>query len=120
MNDLGGFDGVVGEGGNNLSGGQRQRLALARLVLQSPEVLIFDEATSALDNTNENVIQSNLEKVFANKTTITIAHRLSTLRNSDRIFVFDKGQIVQEGSFIGLSKLPGLFKQFLEQSDPAK
>lgn len=114
-NDLGGFNGKVAEGGNNLSGGQRQRLALARLVLQSPEVLILDEATSALDNTNEMIIQKNLEKIFFDKTMITIAHRLTTLKNYDRILVFDQGRIVQQGKFEELANRKGQFKEFLEQ-----
>ncbi|MCK4327231.1 MAG: ABC transporter ATP-binding protein [Candidatus Diapherotrites archaeon] len=114
-NKLGGFGGRVAENGNNLSGGQKQRLALARLILQSPDVLIFDEATSALDNTNEVIIQRNLEKIFSDKTMITIAHRLTTLKNCDRVVVFDKGRIVQEGKFNELSKKKGPFKEFLEQ-----
>lgn len=115
---LGGFDGRVSENGNNLSGGQRQRLALARVMLQTPEIIIFDEATSALDNTNEAIIQQNIENLFAGKTTISIAHRLTTLKNADRILVFDRGKIVQEGKFETLSKLKGLFQDFLKQKDP--
>ncbi len=112
---LGGLSGIISEGGSNLSGGQKQRLALARLILKSPDVLIFDEATSALDNVNESIIQKNIEDIFADKTIITIAHRLTTLRNADRILVFDKGKIVQEGKFDALSTENGLFKDFLEQ-----
>lgn len=119
-NVLGGLNGKIAENGNNLSGGQKQRLALARLILKSPEILILDEATSALDNTNEVIIQENIENIFANKTIITIAHRLTTLKNTDRIIVFDKGQIVQEGSFLELSEKKGLFKDFLEQNARAK
>jgi len=115
---LGGLNGRVSENGNNLSGGQKQRLALARLILKSPELLIFDEATSALDNTNEFIIQKNLEEIFKDKTMITIAHRLTTLKNANRIIVFDRGKIVQEGSFHKLAKNPGLFKEFLEQHHP--
>jgi len=117
---LGGFNGKVAENGNNLSGGQKQRLALARLILKSPDVLIFDEATSALDNTNEIIIQKNLERIFSDKTMITIAHRLSTLKSSDRILVFDKGKIVQEGIFRELARKTGLFKEFLEQRHPVE
>ncbi len=112
---LGGFEGYVAENGNNLSGGQRQRLAIARLILKSPEVLIFDEATSALDNTNETIIQKNIEQIFKDKTMITIAHRLTTLKNSDKILVFDKGTIIQEGKFEALSSVEGKFKEFLHQ-----
>ena len=109
------MSGRVGENGNNLSGGQKQRLAIARLILKSPELFIFDEATSALDNTNETLIQKNIEEIFKDKTMITIAHRLTTLKNADRIFVFDKGEIVQEGDFSSLAKTKGLFQDFLQQ-----
>jgi len=112
---LGGFDGTISENGNNLSGGQRQRLALARVMLQSPQLIIFDEATSALDNTNEAIIQQNIERIFKQKTIITIAHRLTTLKNADRILVFDTGKIVQEGDFKSLSETKGLFQDFLQQ-----
>ena len=112
---LGGFEGLVAESGNNLSGGQKQRLALARLMLGSPELLILDEATSALDNTNEAVVQSNIEQTFSDATIITIAHRLTTLRNVDRILVFREGCIVQEGTYQELSQKEGAFKEFLKQ-----
>ena len=112
---LGGFKGRISENGNNLSGGQRQRLALARVMLQSPDLIIFDEATSALDNTNEAIIQQNIERIFSQKTIITIAHRLTTLKNADRILVFDGGKIVQEGDFKALSEAKGLFQNFLQQ-----
>ena len=115
-----GLDGKVAENGNNLSGGQRQRLTLTRLILKAPELLILDEATSALDNTNEVVIQKNIEDIFADKTIITIAHRLTTLKNSDRILVFDEGRIVQEGKFMELSTKNGPFKDFLEQNARSK
>jgi len=116
MNVLWWLNGIISESGNNLSGGQKQRIALARLILKSPEVLIFDEATSALDNTNEIVIQKNIESFFMDKTIITIAHRLTTLKNSDRIIVFENGEIIQEGTYNELSKIEGRFKDFLEQN----
>ncbi|MDP3765667.1 MAG: ABC transporter ATP-binding protein [Nanoarchaeota archaeon] len=115
QNKLGGINGWVAENGNNLSGGQKQRIALARLILASPDLLIFDEATSSLDNTNEIIIQRNIEKTFSDKTMLIVAHRLTTLKNSDRILVFDKGKIAQEGKFDELSRKKGLFKDFLEQ-----
>ncbi len=115
MDSLSGLNGRVSENGNNLSGGQKQRLAVARLILKSPDLFIFDEATSALDNTNELIVQKNIEELFQDKTMITIAHRLTTLKNADRILVFDKGQIVQEGKFDKLSKVKGLFQDFLMQ-----
>lgn len=110
---LGGLNGVVTENGNNLSGGQKQRIALARLILKAPELIILDEATSALDNTNEEIIQENIDQLFKDKTTITIAHRLTTLKNADRIIVLDKGRISQEGNFSKLSQETGIFKEFL-------
>lgn len=113
--NLGGLDGPVTENGNNLSGGQKQRLAIARIILRAPDLLIFDEATSALDNTNEVLIQKNIEAHFKTKTMITIAHRLTTLNNCDKIFVMDKGAIIQSGSYGKLTKIPGLFKDFLNQ-----
>ena len=117
-NSLGGLSGRVAENGNNLSGGQKQRLAIARLILKSPELLILDEATSDLDNTNETKIQRNIEQLFKDKTTITIANRLTTLKNTDRIFVFERGRIVQEGTFDGLANQKGLFQDFLKQKEP--
>ena len=118
IKSLGGLNGKVTENGTNLSGGQRQRLAIARVMLESPELIIFDEATSALDNTNEAIIQENIEREFMGKTVITIAHRLTTLKNCDRILVFDKGKIVQEGNYENLSKTEGLFQTFLKQRAP--
>lgn len=113
INSLGGFDGKVTENGNNLSGGQKQRLAIARLILKSPQLIIFDEATSALDNTNEGMVHENIKEIFKERTQIIIAHRLTTLRDCNRILVFDKGGIVQEGSFEQLSNADGLFRSFL-------
>lgn len=115
IRSLGGLNGRVLEGGNNLSGGQKQRIAITRLILKSPELLIFDEATSALDNTNEALIQKRLEQQFKGKTMIIIAHRLTTLKNCDRIIVLDRGKIIQEGDFTKLSNTKGLFQDFLKQ-----
>lgn len=112
---LGGLNGPVSETGNNLSGGQQQRLALARVMLQTPQLIILDEATSALDNRNETIIQQNIERIFKQRTIITIAHRLTTLKNADRILVFDAGKIAQEGDFKSLSETKGLFQDFLQQ-----
>ena len=117
IDSLGGLNGRVGENGNNLSGGQKQRLTIARLILKSPDLFIFDEATSALDNTNELLIQKNIEEIFKDKTMITVAHRLTTLKNCNRIFVFDKGTIVQEGTFDKLANQKGLFQDFLSQKE---
>ena len=92
-----GFRTEVGENGVSLSGGQKQRIAIARTVLHNPSVLILDEATSALDTISEAVVQQALDKLMANRTTIIIAHRLSTVRNADRIVVLKDGRIAQSG-----------------------
>lgn len=105
------FDTLVAEGGGNLSGGQRQRMAIARIFLRKPEILILDEATSALDNTSEKHIQVEIEKLMKEMpmTVISIAHRLTTLKNCDTILVFDKGQIAQEGKYGELIEREGIF-----------
>ena len=105
------FDTMVSEGGNNLSGGQRQRIAIARIFLRKPKILILDEATSALDNTSEKHIQEEIEKMKEenNTTIIAIAHRLTTLKNCDRIIVLNKGHIEEEGKFDDLIEKGGMF-----------
>ncbi len=103
----------LGESGSNLSGGQRQRLAIARAVLANPRYFIFDEATSALDNTSERRIQAAMEKLMSGHTTIVIAHRLTTIRNVDRILVFEHGRIVQSGTFDELASQSGVFSALL-------
>ncbi|MCP9883829.1 ABC transporter ATP-binding protein [Synechococcus sp. ATX 2A4] len=92
-----GYDTVVGERGQRLSGGQRQRIALARAILKNPPVLILDEATAAVDNETEAAIQRSLDHITATRTTLVIAHRLSTVRHADRIVVMDQGRIVETG-----------------------
>ncbi|MBD9500541.1 type I secretion system permease/ATPase [Pseudomonas sp. PDM17] len=93
-----GYDTIVGEHGASLSGGQRQRIAIARALMGNPRVLIFDEATSALDYESERVIQQNMQSICKGRTVIIIAHRLSAVRDADRIVVMDRGQIVEQGS----------------------
>jgi ATP-binding cassette subfamily B protein len=92
------YDTVIGERGVNLSGGQRQRLAIARALLRAPELLIFDEATSHLDTATEQAIQKNLRTVLADKTVVLVAHRLSTIKDADRIYVLHQGRVVEEGT----------------------
>jgi ATP-binding cassette, subfamily B, bacterial HlyB/CyaB len=93
-----GYDTEIGEGGNMLSGGQRQRLAIARALLHNPRLLVFDEATSSLDTESEQIIQHNLEKIRRDRSTIIIAHRLSTVQNADLILVLDKGVLIESGN----------------------
>ncbi|OGM23878.1 hypothetical protein A2715_01725 [Candidatus Woesebacteria bacterium RIFCSPHIGHO2_01_FULL_39_32] len=103
----------VGERGIKLSGGQKQRLAIARMVLSDPDIIIFDEATSQLDSENERLIQEALWKVAKDKTTIIIAHRLSTAMRADKIIVMEKGRIIEKGSHMSLlAKEKGLYKHF--------
>ncbi|MDR1274803.1 MAG: type I secretion system permease/ATPase [Candidatus Accumulibacter sp.] len=92
------YDTVVGEHGSTLSGGQRQRIAIARALITNPRILIFDEATSALDYESEHVIQRNMKSICRDRTVLVIAHRLSAVRDADRIIVIDRGQIVEEGT----------------------
>ena len=111
-----GWDTVVGDGGRELSGGQRQRVGIARAVLGDPKILIFDEATSALDNVSERAVQSAMEALMKTHTVIVVAHRLSTIKNVDRILVFRHGQIVEEGTYDELAqKEGGYFHKMLNQ-----
>jgi len=104
-----GYDTVVGERGQKLSGGQRQRISIARAVLKNPPVLILDEATSSVDNETEALIQHSLERIAVGRTTIVIAHRLSTVRNADRIFVLDYGQLKEQGCHEELVAANGIY-----------
>lgn len=104
-----GYEARVGERGTKLSGGEKQRIAIARAILVNAPILILDEATSSLDSVTERYIQDSLEKLMENRTTVVIAHRLSTLSRMDRILVFDKGRIVEEGTHSSLLNLDGLY-----------
>jgi ATP-binding cassette subfamily B protein len=103
------YDTIVGERGQKLSGGQRQRIAIARAVLKNPPILILDEATSAVDNETEAAIQRSLEKITMNRTTIAIAHRLSTVRNADCIYVMEYGKLVEKGTHEQLVAQQGIY-----------
>lgn len=113
-----GFDTEVGEGGGFLSGGQRQRLTIARAFLKDPRILILDEATSALDTASERLIQQALEKLMEGRTTFVIAHRLSTVVNSDRIFVMRAGRIVESGPHAELIEQGGLYSALFASGSP--
>ena len=110
-----GYDTIVGERGYRFSGGERQRLAIARVILKDPKVLVLDEATSALDTESERIVQRALESVMRGRTTIAIAHRLSTIRAADVIFVVDQGQILESGSHDELLARRGLYARLYEE-----
>ena len=106
-----GYDTIVGERGIKLSGGQRQRVAIARALLADPSILILDEATSSLDAESESLVQSALEVLMRDRTTIVIAHRLSTVRKADRLVVLAEGRIIEEGTHDDLLTQGGLYSE---------
>jgi ATP-binding cassette subfamily B protein len=109
-----GFDTIVGERGYRLSGGEKQRLAIARVILKDPRILVLDEATSSLDSESEALIQQALKHVMAGRTSIVIAHRLSTILAADLILVMDRGQIVERGTHTELLAQGGLYSHLYE------
>ncbi|HDH02977.1 MAG TPA: ATP-binding cassette domain-containing protein, partial [Actinobacteria bacterium] len=104
-----GFETVVGERGYRLSGGEKQRLAIARVILKNPQILILDEATSHLDSQSEALIQQALETLLVGRTALVIAHRLSTVLSADKILVIDNGQLVEQGTHDQLLAVNGLY-----------
>jgi subfamily B ATP-binding cassette protein MsbA len=110
-----GYDTVVGERGIKLSGGQRQRVAIARAILKDPAILILDEATSSLDTESEQLIEDAMSKLLVGRTTLIIAHRLSTVRRADRLIVMNRGRVVEDGSHAELLALGGLYARLYQR-----
>ena len=109
-----GFNTVVGENGYRLSGGERQRLSIARVILADCRIVVLDEATSSLDSVSENLIQQALKTLFADRTVIVIAHRLSTVIKADEIIVLEKGRVVEQGTHEGLIQIDGIYSELYE------
>ncbi|MDA9288968.1 ATP-binding cassette domain-containing protein, partial [Alphaproteobacteria bacterium] len=111
MSTSDGYNTILGESGNKLSGGQRQRISIARAILKNAPILLLDEATSSLDAETEKEINISLQKLTKNKTTITVAHKLSTVVKADQIIIFDKGKVVGSGTHLELIEKSSLYKK---------
>ena len=105
---------TIGDRGSRLSGGQRQRISIARAILKNPPILILDEATSALDTESEKLVQEALDNLMKDRTTLVVAHRLSTIRNADLICVLHEGQIVEQGTHDELLAKNGYYRRLIE------
>jgi len=115
-----GYDTQLEERGANLSGGQRQRIAIARALIADPRILIFDEATSALDYESERIIQNNMRAICRERTVLIIAHRLSTVRMADTIFVIDNGRVIEHGAHAELLAGDGFYAKLHSAQSPAQ
>ena len=109
-----GYDTIVGERGNKLSGGEKQRISIARAILHDPQILILDEATSSVGIETEKQIQEAISRLVKGRTTFAIAHRLSTLRNADRLVVLDEGKIIEVGNHAELMEKKGIFYNLVQ------
>ena len=109
-----GYQTNVGDRGGRLSGGQRQRISIARAILKNPPILILDEATSALDTESERLVQDAITNLMKNRTTLVVAHRLSTIKHADEIIVMQQGEIIERGTHLQLLEKAGVYKKLYE------
>ena len=109
------YDTILGERGVTLSGGQKQRVSIARAIIKNPEILVFDDCLSAVDTETEEKILANLESVSKDKTTFIISHRVSSVKNADKIIILDDGEIIQQGTHNQLINEKGYYKELFEQ-----